>query len=744
LGLDDRFGLMHLAQGGNMAKARVDAGGGFASIRYAMRKGREAGGQLKLFRRLRSRNACKTCAFGMGGQRGGMVNEKGGFPEVCKKSIQAVAGDLQAPIPESFFETHTLRDLESWTARELEFAGRLAFPVVSREGDSRFRRVSWDEALDHVAAELKESDPSGTFFYASGRSSNEAAFLLQTFARAYGTANIHNCSFYCHNASGVALSRMVGSGTATVVLDDLDRADLAIVAGANPASNHPRLIVKLVELRKRGGIVIVVNPLREIGLSRFRIPSRPGSLLFGSEVSDLYLQPNVGSDVAVFKAILKALIEREGGLDREFLAAHVEGWEAVEEDARAADRGELLGYCGLRNEEIERAASAIAAAGRGIVLWAMGLTHHEHGTDAVTALCNLALARGWLGKRGCGLMPIRGHSNVQGVGSVGFAPALKEAFARKMEEAYGIGMPDGPGLDTYRSMVASHEGKIRTAVLLGGNLYGSSPDLAWAGEAMRRIGTTAYLTTKLNVGHVHGRGRTNVLLPVLARDEERQRTSQESMFNFVRLSDGGFAPPPGDLRSEVEAVCALAGRVLPPGPFPFETMTDHDAVREAIARVVPGWGAASSGKEFQIRGRTFHRPEFPTPSGKARATVTPLPRFRPGDGEFRLMTLRSEGQFNTVVYEEQDVYRNIAHREVVMMNRGDGKRLDLAEGDPVVVETETGSLGVTVAWADLPAGNLAMYFPEANVLVPRRLDPASGTPAFKSVIARLRKPAAGA
>ena len=723
-----------------MPKPRVSAGGGWAAISYSLRKGREAGGVLRLYRRMRSRNACKTCAYGMGGQRGGMINEQGRFPEVCKKSIQAQAGDMQAPIGPDFFRTHSIAELERWSPRQMEHAGRLAFPVMAAEGESHFRRVSWDEALARLAADLRDAPPEETFFYASGRSSNEAAFLLQMLARAYGTRNIHNCSSYCHQASGVALGRMLGSGTATVVLDDLDRADLLLVAGANPASNHPRLIVKMVELRERGGKVIVVNPVRELGLVRFRIPSRPGSLLFGSTVSDLYLQPHVGSDREVFRALLKGVLER-GGEDRGFLERHVDGWAAVESDARATPWDALLAACGLERAEIDRAAEALVAARAGMFLWAMGLTHHEHGVDNVLALGNLALARGWVGRPGCGLMPIRGHSNVQGVGSVGFTPAVKRAFAQKMAEAYGIGA-DGPGLDTYGSMIAADEGRVRTALMLGGNLWGSNPDAEWASRALRNIGTTAYVTTKLNPGHVRGRGRINLLLPVLARDEERQATTQESMFNFVRLSDGGEAAPPGELMSEVQLVCALASRLLPArGPFPFERMASHAAIREAIARVVPGYGAIAAideGKsEFQIDGRTFHEPRFATASGRAVASVPGAASWRPAADEFRLMTLRSEGQFNTVVYEEEDLYRGTTRRDVVMMSAVDARRLALDEGRTVTVETSVGRMRAAVALIDIRPGNLAMYYPEANAIVPRRVDPASGTPAFKSVAARI-------
>src|SRR5438874_1961931 len=293
------------------------------------------------------------------------------------------------------------------------------------------------EALDRAAAGLRATPPAESFFYSSGRSSNEAAFLMQVVARAWGTPNVHNCSFYCHNASSVALGQVYGSGTASVGLDDLAAADLALVAGANPASNHPRLVAQLVALRQRGGRVIVVNPLRELGLVRFRVPSDWRSLLFGSSVSDVYLQPHVGADVAVFKALLKGVVEA-GGVDRGFVAAHTSGWDAVEADLAATSWAALVDASGVPRAEIDAAVAMLLGAQRGIAAWAMGLTHHAHGVDNVLALANLALARGWLGRPGCGLLPIRGHSNVQGVGSCGVTPALKQAFAARLEELYGI------------------------------------------------------------------------------------------------------------------------------------------------------------------------------------------------------------------------------------------------------------------------------------------------------------------
>jgi len=724
-----------------MAKPRVSAAGGFPAIFYSMRKAIETRSPLEFTRRMASRNTCKTCALGMGGQRGGMRNEAGHFPEFCKKSVQAQAGDMQGPIAERCFEQTPLTVLQHMTSADLERLGRLAFPIIAEPGDTHYRRTSWPEALDRAAEALRTAEPRETFFYASGRSSNEAAFLLQLAARAYGSANIHNCSFYCHSASSLGLGEIYGSGTASVALEDVEEADLALVIGANPASNHPRLLTQLVALRERGGAVIVVNPLKELGLTRFRVPSRPRSLILGSQVSDRYLQPHIGGDIALLKALLKGVIE-VGGEDRAFIEARTSGWDAVRADIDAMSWAALVEASGVPRAEIDATVRLLLGAKRGIFMWAMGLTHHEHGVDNVLALGNLALALGWLGRPGAGLLPIRGHSNVQGVGSMGFGPEMKQSVARAMEAAYGVRAAAEPGQDTYSSMLAAERGEVQAAVLLGGNLFASNPDRAWAGRALRNIPLTLSLTTKLNEGHLHGRGQTSIVLPVLARDEESQATTQESMFNFVRLSEGGKPAVRGELRSEVEVIAALAERILPAGRFNWQALRSHRALRAEIARVAPGYAEIASiddtQQEFHVGGRVLHDGgAFAMPDGRARFNVTPLPASHLLPEEFRLMTIRSEGQFNTVVYDEEDLYRGNRTRDVVMLAQADADRLGLAEGQHVLVESEAGRMRVKAAIVEIAPGNLAMYYPEANILVPRRLDPRSRTPAFKSVIVRL-------
>jgi molybdopterin-dependent oxidoreductase alpha subunit len=673
----------------------------------------------------------------MGGQAGGMVNEAGHFPEVCKKSVQAQAADMGRVIDESTIDSMSLTEMEYLTSGQAEALGRLAFPIIADPGADRFRRASWDEALDAAAEGLRAAQPDETFWYSSGRSSNEAAFLLQLIARAFGTNNVNNCSYYCHQASGVALTSVYGSSTASVVLDDVASTDLVLLAGANPSSNHPRLITQLVKIRRRGGIVIVVNPLSELGLRRFRLPSDARSMVLGSDVSDIYVQPRVGGDIHLFTALLKGIIEA-GGVDESFVEERAEGWSALRDHVAALSWEELVDGSGVPREQIVECVRALLRARSGIFMWAMGLTHHAHGTDNVLALANLAMSRGFLGRPGSGLMPIRGHSNVQGVGSVGVSPAMKDAFAASMAEAFGIDSTRPAGLDTYASMVAAHEGRIKAAVMLGGNLWSSNPDAEWAKEALQRIDTTIALTTKLNPGHIHGRGRRMVILPVLARDEEAQSTTQESMFNFVRYSDGGEPNVAGEMRSEVEVIAAIAARILPPDRFAWTDLTSHVALREAIARAVPGYGALATGAgEFQIPGRTFHEASFATPSGRAVFHCVPMPPPVCAPGELALMTIRSEGQFNSVVYDEEDLYRGNVRRDVVMMAVQDADALGVIEGARVRVSSSIGALEVSVAIVDIRQGSVAMYYPEANALVPRVIDPKSLTPAFKSVPVRI-------
>ncbi len=717
--------------------APLRAGGGWLAVRYAFKKARESGGAWRLWKALRSRNACKTCALGMGGQLGGMVNETGHFPEVCKKSIQAMAADMQGRVRADFFEQFDFDQLSAFSSRELEASGRIAEPLYAGPYDKTYHAISWDEAIDRVSAKLRETPPDESFFYFSGRSSNEAGFLLQLFARLYGTNNVNNCSFYCHQASGVGLASAVGSGTATIVLDDIEHCDLLFIIGANPASNHPRLMTIIKDMKRRGGKVIVVNPLKELGLVRFRVPSDVRSMLFGTDIADVYVQPHIGGDIAFLTGVAKALLDLDA-IDRGFLDQFTEGWAELEPHLRDTDWASIESIAGVPKQTMIDVATLYAASKNTVFSWAMGVTHHENGVQNVQTIANLAMMRGMLGKPHAGLLPLRGHSNVQGMGSMGVTPQLKDAVLDRLQTTFGVVLPTTPGMDTMSCMERATEGGVRFAWCLGGNLYGSNPDSAFAAKALNEIDFTVFLSTTLNTGHILGRGKETLILPVLARDEESQITTQESMFNYVRVSDGGPTRLEG-LRSEVEIIADVAHRVLGDDhPVDWKSMRAHGRIREAIAQIIPGFEAMSgvedTKREFQIGGRTFHEPSFPTPSGKAKLHVTPMAPPKAAANTLRLMTIRSEGQFNTVVYEDEDLYRGQERRDVVLMHPDDRKRLNLTVDQRVTVSSDIGCVaGVLVREFDVRPGNIAMYYPEANALVPRALDSASKTPAFKNI-----------
>ena len=722
---------------------RVKAAGGWPAIFYTLKQARATGGFLRMWKAMRSRNACKTCALGMGGQRGGMVNEAGRFPEVCKKSVQAMAADLQGAIPEHFFDDVSISRMQSMTPRELEAAGRLTQPMCCGPLDDRYRPLSWDEAIDRIVDRLRVTAREESFFYFSGRSSNEAGFLLQLLARCWGTNNINNCSYYCHQASGVGLGSVTGSGTATVVLEDLHECDLVVLIGANPSSNHPRLMRSLVEVRRRGGKVVVINPLRELGLDRFKVPSDVRSMLRASHINDLYVQGHVGGDGWLLAGVIRSLMDRDA-VDAAFVRDHAEGWDALADSVSNLEPEEIVLRSGVDQETIDALAEICADSKRTIFCWAMGITHHAHGVGNVQMIANLAIALGQLGKPGCGLLPLRGHSNVQGIGSMGVVPRLKDAFFRELEQAVDVPMPQSPGMDTLACMESARKGDVRFALCLGGNLYGSNPDATFAAEAFRCIDQVVHMSTTLNTGHAWGCGRETIVLPVLPRDEESQPTTQESMFNFVRMSDGG-TPRHAGPRSEVDVIVDIAARLLGrSGRIDWESLRSHAAIRELIAKVVPGYGEVgdieSSRGEFQIEGRTFHSPKFATATGRAHVHDVSLPREPAlADDELRLMTIRSEGQFNTVVYEESDLYRGQDRRDVVLMHPDDLRRLGLEADDRVTVSTGIGRLEVLARPIDIRPGNAVMYYPEANVLIPRRVDPESRTPAFKGVPVRIER-----
>lgn len=721
---------------------KIKHGGGWPAIWYTIRMGRRIGFR-NLWQALKSKNVCKTCALGMGGQAGGMRNEQDHWPEVCKKSIQAMAADMQGAIKPEFFNNFSIAQLKKFTPRKLEKAGRFTSPLLLKDGDTHYKRIGWDEAFDHVERKLKNTDPQRSFFYFSGRSSNEAGFLLQLFARVFGTNHINNCSYYCHQASGVGLTGSLGTGTATIELEDLDHCDLFFLIGANPSSNHPRLLTKLKNIRRRGGKVIVINPVVEKGLVEFRVPSDPMSMLFGSKIASEYVQVRPGGDLALFSGLVKYVLEQKE-YDAAFIDNFTEGFHDLKEHIENLSWVDIESGSGLSRHAIKSIGQHYSNAKNVVFGWCMGITHHAQGTATVQHIANLALLRGMVGRKHAGLLPIRGHSNVQGMGSMAVTPALKKAVFDRLT-AEGIKVPAMQGYDTMACIHAAHKDEMDFAFCLGGNLYGSNPDSKTTAKAFSKIDTVVYLSTSMNTGHVWGTGKRTIIFPVLARDEEKQSTTQESMFNYVRLSDGGISRH-ANLRSEVEVISEIAERVLGNEDlFHWGELKNHDSIRVLISRIIPGFETmdliGATKEEFHIPGRLLHKPAFPTSSGKAQFIYHPIPNLKSlQENEFHLLSVRSEGQFNTVVYEEEDLYRGQERRDVMMMNKEDMTRMELLEDERIVVKSETGQIKNILARSfDIKQGTVLMYYPEANELISQNVDSMSRTPGFKSTIVQINK-----
>ncbi|HMY38505.1 MAG TPA: FdhF/YdeP family oxidoreductase, partial [Marinagarivorans sp.] len=666
-------------------------GGGFHALHSVLHYAWQIG-PFKLWQSLRSKNACKACAFGTGGQNGGLKNEAARSFEVCNKNIQAHTSDIRPGIPAQYFLQTPISAMARLSGKKMEALGRLTLPLYKPAGAKHYSPLSVDEAINLAASRLKAIKPERSFFYASGRSSNEAAFALQLLARLYGTNHINNCSYYCHQASGVGLKACLGTSTATVTFEDLNLADCIFVWGANPASNHPRFVKLLLQARRRGVKVVVINPAQEAGLLRFASPSDWRSMLAGgSQVSSLYIQPHLGGDSALMAAMAKLLIE-QNALNEGFIANYTEGFDEFKTAISALNWDDLIAQAGVSYEQIKTLVNLYQNSERCIFAWSMGLTHHTQGVGNIEGLAALALLRGQIGKPGAGLLPLRGHSNIQGTGSMGFTPQLQASTLAALEQQLGFNLTQAAGLDSMACMQAAHDGQMDALVGLGGNLWAANPDTAFTREALNRIGFKCFLTTTLNHSHVEGIDGEVVIFPVRARDEEAAPTSQESMFNFVRLSDGGIERFP-QLLSEIDIIARIGQQLINAAQFDFGLLKNPKTLRQWIAKVIPGYQALAkvdeNKQEFTVGGRILHSPEFATASGKAQFKFSPLPIYEAG---YRLTSVRSEGQFNSIIYHEQDAYREQTERWVVMMHPEDMAKEGLKENQTINLTTATGSM----------------------------------------------------
>ncbi|PZV13675.1 MAG: oxidoreductase [Leptolyngbya sp.] len=707
-------------------------GGGLPVIQYWAQKTLSPQGP-KIWQTLFHKSACLSCSWGTGGQNGGFINELEEPLQRCMKSVQAISAELQPGLGDHFFARHTITELQALTSREADRLGRLSFPVIRRAGADHYEPISWEEIYQLTTAAFS-LPPERVASYSSGRSSNEAAYLLQLMVRALGSNNLADCSDLCHAPSTVSLNKVFGTGTSLVSLESLRQADCVVLVGSNAPANHPRLMNELIELRDRGGKVIAINPVKEVGLVKFGSPAHPLRLVQGQEIASLFLQPIPGSDLALFVGIQKVLLER-GWVQFDYLKAHTENWQDVIDQVAATEWEAIAATCGLSLPEIVAAAEMIHSSQNVVFAWAMGITHQANSVDNVFSIANTALMTGNVGKPGAGLMPVRGHSNVQGFGSMGVIAHLKDSIREALEKLLGKSLQREPGYDARALIEAANRGAVDSLLCLGGNLYAANPDLTQAQRALGNIDTIIYLATKPNQGHFHGLARQNtIIVPVFARFENPHKTTVESGNNFVRLNSPGKTHLKGaDLVSEVDFLAELAHRLHGDQPIDWRRLHDTRYVRQLIAQTIPGYEKIGeiddTNTEFTIGGRIFLEPKFPTPSGKAEMQPTPLPNL-----VLALITGRSYGQHNTVVYKEADEYRGMPHRQCILMHPIDAQQAGFAEHQRVSVRGDAGQLdNIEIIFGEVRSGAALMFYPEANVLMKARIEVRSGTPAYKRV-----------
>ncbi|MBD0710502.1 MULTISPECIES: FdhF/YdeP family oxidoreductase [unclassified Streptomyces] len=734
------------------------AAAGLPAIGHTLRMATEQMGAARTARTLLRVNQkdgfdCPGCAWPEGDKRH--------VAEFCENGAKAVAEEatLRRVTPE-FFAAHPVAELAERSGYWLGQQGRITEPVYLPEGGERYEPVTWERAFEILAEELRALDsPDEALFYTSGRTSNEAAFLLQLFAREFGTNNLPDCSNMCHESSGSALTETIGVGKGSVSLEDLHQADLIVIAGQNPGTNHPRMLSALEKAKAAGARIISVNPLPEAGLERFKNPQTPQGMLKGAPLTDLFLQIRIGGDQALFRLLNKLVLETPGAVDEEFVRTHTQGFEEFAAAASGAEWEETLAATGLERAEIERALEMVLASERTVVCWAMGLTQHKHAVPTIRELVNFLLLRGNIGRPGAGVCPVRGHSNVQGDRTMGIFERPPAAFLDALDKEFGIVSPRHHGFDVVRSIQALRDGRAKVFFAMGGNFVAATPDTEVTEAAMRRARLTVHVSTKLNRSHAVTGGRA-LILPTLGRTDKdvqrggRQFVTVEDSMSKVHASRGNLPPASPHLLSEPAIVARLARAVLGAGSAtPWEEFeADYGTIRDRIGRVVPGFEdfnarlAADSGGFTLPHGPRDER-RFPTASGKAHFTAAPVEFPRVPEGRLLLQTLRSHDQYNTTVYGLDDRYRGIRNgRRVVLVHPADAAALGFADGAyaDLVSEWTDGSErrapGFRVVHYPTSRGCAAAYYPETNVLVPlESTADVSNTPASKSVIVRLEQ-----
>ena len=745
---------------------------GVKAVLVSLKRGLEQMGAVRTaaaMSRLNQRKGfdCPGCAW---------PEEHGGrkLAEFCENGAKAVAEEAtKRVVTPDFFERHSVTELAAKPEYWLSQQGRLTHPMVLRPGEDHYSAIEWDDAYRLIADELRGlASPNEAMFYTSGRTSNEAAFLYQLMVRSFGTNNLPDCSNMCHESSHVALTDAIGIGKGSVTVEDVTEADLIIITGQNPGTNHPRMLSILEKAKANGAKIIAVNPLPEAGLIRFKDPQKVhGVVGRGIQIADEFVQIRLGGDMALFAGLGRMLLEADDRapgsvIDRDFVDAHCSNFADYEARARQIELDTVVEATGIDRTQLDRVATMLAQSDRTIACWAMGLTQHRHAVSMIAEIANVLLMRGMIGKPGAGLCPVRGHSNVQGDRSMGITEKVVETFLAAQDDRFGIVSPREHGADTVDAVRAMRGGRAKVFIGMGGNFASAAPDTAVTEAGLRSCSLTVQVSTKLNRSHVV-HGATALILPSLGRTDKdiqasgKQMVSVEDSMSMVHLSRGSLKPPSDHVRSEVTIVCQLARTLLGPDhPVPWEKFNeDYDHIRDAIADVVPGFDDYNT-KVRQPDGFQLPHPprdsrEFPTSTGKANFALTPLEWVPVPAGRLVLQTLRSHDQYNTTIYGLDDRYRGVkGGRRVVFVNPADIEAFGLSEGDRVDLVSEFTDGGgqlqertakdfMVVAYST-PVGNAAAYYPETNPLVPLDHTAArSNTPVSKAIVIRLEKAWAG-
>ena len=692
-------------------------------------------------------------------------DEKRAFlAEYCENGAKAVAEEATKNIVSPlFFATHAVTDLAKLSDYEIGKSGRITHPMYLAEGKTHYEEISWGKAFHLIADELNAlNSPDEALFYTSGRTSNEAAFLYQLFVREFGTNNLPDCSNMCHESSGAALSETLGIGKGSVTLDDFNHADLVIVIGQNPGTNHPRMLTALSNTKKKGGKIITINPLPEVGLMNYKDPQNPlkwfGS---GQDLTDLFLQVKINGDVALLKIILKLMKKQEdlkpnSVFNHQFIKEKTLGITDLLKDLDTYSIEELVPQTGVTLAEIEKATELIINNENIIICWAMGLTQHKNAVDNIREIVNMLLLKGSIGKKGAGTCPVRGHSNVQGDRTMGIWEKPPASFLDNLEKEFNFKAPRKNGLDVVEAIEAMHQKKATIFFGMGGNFMSATPDTEFTADALRNCKLTVQVSTKLNRSHLIT-GKKALILPCLGRSEKDYQTSGqqfvsvENSMGIVHQSKGHLEPCFEKLLSETAIVANLANITLKSSNTNWIRLSsNYDLIRDKIEATIPGF--ENYNKRVRIKGG-FYLPNNarennfePTTTGKANFSINKPSEIALEKDQFIMMTIRTHDQFNTTIYGLNDRYRGVLNeRRVIFMNAEDMKKAGLQKLDLVDLTShfkneKREAKGFLAIPYSIPQQCTATYFPEANVLVPlKSTADISNTPTSKTVIITIKK-----